>query len=215
MKIIDLKNWKGREHYLWFKDYAHPYYGITSKIKLTKFRKYQKENNLPFFISFVYLVVRALNECEDFRLRIDGENVLLFDTIHPAFTVMTDQNIYANCFVKFAPFPEFLNKASIAIKETKRGIPHGPEIQEEVHPLALYYLTSLPWLDFTSVSHPMTADPKDSIPRIAWGKFYEESNEVVMSFSIQVNHALIDGYPLSLAFLKIQEYFEQPEMILI
>jgi chloramphenicol O-acetyltransferase type A len=60
MKVIDIENWKGKEHYLWFKDYAHPYYGITSKIKLTKFRKYQKENNLPFYISFIYTVVRSI-----------------------------------------------------------------------------------------------------------------------------------------------------------
>jgi chloramphenicol O-acetyltransferase type A len=215
MKVIDIENWKGKEHYLWFKDYAHPYYGITSKIKLTKFRKYQKENNLPFYISFIYTVVSALNECEEFKLRIEGENVLLFEAIHPAFTVMTDQGLYSNCFVKYEPFDKFLETANLAIEEAKLGIPHGPELQKEVHPLALYFLTSLPWLDFTSVSHPMTADPTDSIPRIAWGKFYEEAKDMVMSLSIQVNHALVDGYPLSLAFIKIQEYLDQPEMILI
>jgi chloramphenicol O-acetyltransferase type A len=215
MKVIDLGNWPGRKHYLWFKDYAHPYYAITSRIIITKFRKFLKDRDLPFFISFLYLIVKALNNIKEFRLRIDGDRVILFDCIHPAFTVMTDSGIYDNCHVEMAEFMEFLKKAKESIEAIKSGRKKGPSSYQEESRLDQYYLTCLPWIDFTSVSHPMTDDPKDTIPRIAWGKFIEDEKDTVISLSIQVNHALIDGYPLSLAFLKIQEMLDQPEKFLI
>ncbi|HEY8395934.1 MAG TPA: chloramphenicol acetyltransferase [Bacilli bacterium] len=211
MKTIDIEKWPRKEHYLRFKEYAHPYYGLTCRLNLTRFRKYQKEKNLPFFISFLYLIVKAMNEIEEFRLRMLGDEVVLFEEIHPAFTVMTDSSVYANCFVRLAPFPEFLKNAEEIIEKTKKGL-EPPKI--DVHPLSVYYITCLPWIDFTSLSHPMTDDAKDSIPRIAWGKFLEENGETYMSFSIQVNHALVDGYPCAKAFLKIQEYLNRPEQIL-
>jgi chloramphenicol O-acetyltransferase type A len=211
MKIVDLQNWKGRTHYLWFREYAHPYYSITTKVEITAFYRYIKAQGLPFFASLVYLVVRALNEIEEFRLRIMGEQVVLFETVHPAFTVMTDAGIYGNCSVEMDDFPRYLEAVLANITATKKGTLLGPQRYSDESRLDQYYLTSLPWIDFTSVTHPMTADQNDSIPRIAWGKYYEHEGKLEMAFSIQVNHALVDGYPLSQGFLKVQEYLNHPE----
>ncbi|NLD27030.1 MAG: chloramphenicol acetyltransferase [Acholeplasmataceae bacterium] len=214
MKVIDLENWKGKKHYLWFREYAHPYYCITNKVDITNFYRYLKANSLPFFASLVYLVTKALNEIEEFRLRIKDDQVVLYEVIHPAFTMMTDEGIYDNCSAEMAPFPEYLKDVISKMDAIKKGQMTGPKNYHEETRLDQYYLTCLPWIDFTSVTHPMTDDPKDTIPRIAWGKYYENNGKMEMAFSIQANHALIDGYPLSLGFLKVQEYLNHPEAIL-
>lgn len=212
-EIIDLSNWKGKKHYLWFKEYAHPYYSITSTIDLTDFFHYIKACDLPFFGSFMYLIVSALNEIEEFRLRIDHGQVVLFDVIHPAFTLMTADGVFDNCDVKMAPFPVYLENLTEKINQAKKGIredaPYNDDSRKDQ-----YYISCLPWMDFTAATHPMTDDRNDSVPRIVWGKYHSEGDKVLISLNIQVHHALIDGYPLSRGFLKIQEYCRHPERYL-
>jgi len=214
MKYIDINNWKGKKHYLWFKEYAQPYYGITSKIDITKFFNHIKNNNLPFFASLTYLITKALNEIEEFRLRIVDERVVIFDIIHPAFTIMTNDRIFDNCEVQLDEFPKYLKDIKEKIEDAKLGIKEDVSYNDKTR-YDQYYISSLPWIDFTSTSHPMTDNKEDSVPRVVWGKYNIENDKVTLSLGIQVNHALVDGYPLSLGFLKIQEYVNNPDMYLV
>ena len=62
----------------------------------------------------------------------------------------------------------------------------------------LIFITSLPWLDITSLSHERTFDPDDAIPRVAWGRFVDDgSGRKVLGMSLEVNHRFIDGYHIS------------------
>ncbi len=43
------------------------------------------------------------------------------------------------------------------------------------------------------MTHPIALDRDDSIPRIAWGKYFKDGEKTLLPFSIQANHALMDG----------------------
>ena len=57
----------------------------------------------------------------------------------------------------------------------------------------MYYISTLPWLRYTSLIHPV-AGKDESNPRITWGK-YEKNDEgrYMMPVSVLVHHALVDG----------------------
>jgi chloramphenicol O-acetyltransferase type A len=56
------------------------------------------------------------------------------------------------------------------------------------------HYSSIPWLNFTSLSHARAFSFKDSIPKISFGKMTEENGQRRMSMSIHVHHGLMDGY---------------------
>ena len=58
---------------------------------------------------------------------------------------------------------------------------------------------------------PMRNKDSSDVPRSCWGKYYQIDNEYCIEFNIQVSDALVDGYPLSLAFLEIEKYLNSPE----
>ena len=214
-QIIDLNNWKGKKHYDWFIQYATPYYGVTSKIDITKFFKYLKQYDYPFFPSFMFLITKVLNTIDEFRLRIiDDRKLVLFETIHPAFTVMTVDEVYDNCDVELSDFKTYLKNIKAKMETVKMGVREDISYNDQSR-YDQYYISCLPWIDFTAVSHPMTDNRYDSVPRIVWGKYYYHEECLYLSVQIQVNHALIDGYPLSKGFLKIQEAANNPEKYLI
>ena len=75
-------------------------------------------------------------------------------------------------------------------------------------------MTALPWVSFTSFTHPMRLHPADSVPRFAWGKLFNEDKSLKMPLSVQGHHALMDGFHIGKYYKIVQEYFQQPDVIL-
>lgn len=75
------------------------------------------------------------------------------------------------------------------------------------------YVTSIPWISFTNITHPIHLSPIDSVPRFAWGKYFESEGKILMPLSVQVHHALMDGYHVGRYFEIIQGLFDIPESI--
>jgi chloramphenicol O-acetyltransferase type A len=75
-------------------------------------------------------------------------------------------------------------------------------------------MTAIPWVSFTSFSHPMTLHPADSIPRFAWGKFFEDTGLLKMPLSVQGHHALMDGIHMGKFYAEVQDYLHHPEFVL-
>jgi len=73
------------------------------------------------------------------------------------------------------------------------------------------FLSSIPWIAFTSAVHAMHYTPVDSVPRITWGRFFEEKGEMKMPLSVQAHHALVDGRHMGLYYERIQELFDEVE----
>ena len=78
----------------------------------------------------------------------------------------------------------------------------------------LLYMTSIPWVSFTSVMHPLDLHPVDSVPRFAWGKYFKESDLLKMPLSVQAHHALMDGIHAGRFYTIVQDYLYQPDSIL-
>ncbi len=76
-------------------------------------------------------------------------------------------------------------------------------------------MSAMPWVSFTSVMHPLQMNPPDSVPRIAWGKVFEERLILKMPLSVQVHHALLDGIHLGRYYSLVQEYLDHPENLFV
>jgi len=213
-KKIAIDTFVGKKHFLWFKEYREPTYGMTSSIDITAFYDHVKKNGYPVFLSLVYLVTKALNEVTEFRYRYDGSDILLFDRIEPAFTVMTDLGHYDNCdeVVIRGDFKTFLAEAKPEVDRVKSGVQLAkPQLDTRYDQ---FYISSCPWVEFLAITHPMNDNLFAYIPRISWDKFHFENGKVTMHLNIVVHHALIAGKPLADGFLKVQEFMNKPEIVL-
>jgi chloramphenicol O-acetyltransferase type A len=69
----------------------------------------------------------------------------------------------------------------------------------------------LPWVSFTSFSHARNWRQQDSIPRIAFGKFIEENDRILLPISVEVHHALVDGLHVGRFLMRLEELLSKPE----
>ena len=58
------------------------------------------------------------------------------------------------------------------------------------------YLSAIPWLCFTGLTHAENLDRDDAIPRISWGRWFWLGDRLLLPFSVQAHHALVDGVHL-------------------
>jgi len=75
-------------------------------------------------------------------------------------------------------------------------------------------MTAIPWVSFTSVMHPMHLQPADSVPRFAWGKFFEDGKYLKMPLGVQGHHALMDGIHMGRFYAEVQDHLHHPGLVL-
>jgi chloramphenicol O-acetyltransferase type A len=211
MKYIDMENWKRKDHYNFFKELDYPHFNICGNLDITNFYKHIKENELPFFISVLYAATKTANNIKEFRYRIREDKVIEHEVVSPNFTVMTEGDVFSFCPTNFMEdFTEFKNNALKEIEKVK----NKALIEDEPGRDDLLYVTSIPWISFTSITHPVHIKAVDSIPRIAWGKYFDEAGRIKLPFSVQAHHALVDGIHVGQFFNDLQEIFDNPERYL-
>jgi chloramphenicol O-acetyltransferase type A len=71
--------------------------------------------------------------------------------------------------------------------------------------LDLIYVSVIPWRSFTSLKHPRSGDKKDSVPRIVFGKVFEQNGKFMMPVTVDAHHSLVDGFHVSKFFNRFEE----------
>lgn len=216
MKNIDLNNYNRKKSYEWFKSFSNSTYGMNVRIDVTKLVKYVKENDQSFFIDLLYIVLKGLNSVEEMRMRLVDDEPVIYDDINPAFTVMTSIGTFDNVrFENILKYDEFYKVASQKIENAKNQVKINDQEYNPNNCYNEYYITCVPWIDFTEVSHPIPDDKASQcVPRICWGKYFESDGKYQMTLNITVSHIFVDGYPLSKVFNNIQELLNNVDEIL-
>lgn len=207
MRYLDIESWNRKEHYNYFKQLDYPHFNICGNVDITELIRFVKDSGSSFFLTFLYASVKTANRIEEFRYRIREDKVVVHDVVSPSFTVMTSKKVFSYCGVRFVDdYKKFYTDAFKKMELTKDQV----NIKDEPGRDDLLYITSIPWVTFTGVTHPIHMKPVDSIPRIAWGKYFEENGRMKLPLSVQAHHALIDGEHIGQYFMKLQELLSDP-----
>ena len=212
MQYIDMKTWPRRKHFELFNTFDFPHFNLCADIDITSLHKELPRFPFSFTVIIIYALTKAANAITEFRYRIRDDQVVEHDMIHPSPTILRENDLFSFCTIPFnSDFKTFGIEAETAIEHIKEN----PTLEDQPGQDELIYMTSIPWVSFTSFIHPIHMNPVDSIPRIAWGKFFSKENRKKMPLSVQVHHALADGFHVGRYFNLVQECLDEPERFLI
>lgn len=205
MKKFELR----RDRFELFENFENPLLNITFKLEVPDFRGFSKSKNLPPFHFFLYALFESLMEVEEFRYRIVGGEVKIVDRLIPSYTVMNVNNdLNFTRFEYSSDIRTFVERSLRARDESVAsvGLLHTALELSEVELKQYVFITSIPWLDFTSIQHPVRKFKSADIPSIAWGKMSEvPDGKLSMPFSVQAHHGFVDGHHIHLLSQKISE----------
>lgn len=207
MEVINLNTWDRKIHFDFFRRMDYPQYSICNNIDITNFLFKLKEMDISFYYGMIYAATYALNQVKEFKYRIRGDKVILHKIIHPSFTDMTA----GSELFKMVAVDMEDNIKNFVVKAKKKA-----DNQKDYFVIKdvegrddLIYITCIPWMSFTNLSHTISFNKDDSIPRLAWGKYFEDGGRMLMPFSVQAHHSFVDGIHMGKYFEVLQKYLNE------
>jgi chloramphenicol O-acetyltransferase type A len=209
-KILNISEWNRRSHFEFFANYDNPFFSICSNINVTELLTYSKRNDKSFFLGALYLSIRSANQVEEFRYRIENDQVVIYDQIHPFSTVINEEKVFNFCEFEYCDsFAEFSKRSKLSIAETNKLVSLNLKQRNDV----IHY-TTIPWISLTSITHPRKYDKQASIPKIVFGKYYKDNYRIMLPFSLEVHHGLMDGYHVGMFLETFRQNISDCETIL-
>ncbi len=211
MRTLDISNWPRRKHFEVYNAFDYPHINVCANVEIAALYAFVKQHSLSLSITLVYLFAKVANAIPEFRQRIRDRRVVEHDVVHPSSTIMTEGDLFSFCTIPYVRnYADFAEQAAAITAHFKAH----PRLEDEPGQDDLLFMTSIPWVSFTSLQHPIRLHPVDSVPRISWGKFFAEGSALNLPLSVQVHHALMDGVHLGRYFTQVQEYLDQPARLI-
>jgi chloramphenicol O-acetyltransferase type A len=211
-KYLDVTTWARREIFEFFRDFDKPYFNISTQLDVTRLLALLRPRpNVSLMLAYHYFALRAANEIEPFRYRLRDGQVIVHDVIHAGTTVLLPNETFTLAYFDYDDnFEKFIEQADRSVQQVLSG---GGAFRPDPEDNRIHF-TTLPWVSFTSFSHARNWRREDSVPKIAFGKFIKTDDRVLLPFSVEVHHALMDGLHVGRYVMRLEEVLRQPEIYL-
>lgn len=207
MKEIDIENWSRKRQYEFFKDYQDPFFQLTANLDISNLYTFCKKHNLSFSLACIFVAIKHINEIPEFRLRIKNGKVVQYDIVPIGSTVLNEDKSFAFCdFPYVDSIFDFDKNGKEIIQQHFEGGTFDPQ-EDEVQ---MVHCSTIPWVSFTGMKHARKGDEAGKgIPKLVFGGFFDENGSKKIPFSVEVHHALLDGYHVGLLFKNMQQYINE------
>jgi chloramphenicol O-acetyltransferase type A len=198
-----LREYPRRAHLEFFRRNPNPFYSVTFELEATRVLARARALAASTYAALVWSYHRALLRIDAFRTRLQGEDVVLYDSLRVGMTVPAPDRTFS-----FAPLAweedaqAFLARAAATMARASAQI----DLAGGAAPDFAYY-TALPRVPFSSFTHVALADPTAGQPEAAFGRFEARSGRTFVPVGVLVNHLYVDGADLGDLYEAAQESF--------
>ena len=205
MRELDIETWNRKQQFHFFNQFDDPYFAVTVEFDVTKTYKYSKKNNISFFALYLHACMKAINSIENLKYRIQNGKVMIHDVIHASPTILRDDHTFGFSFIHFDEDFKIFNKN---LEAEKNRILNTTEMFPKQNTEDCIYCSAMPWFNFSGHKEPLFGVKKESVPKLAFGKYVKKEEKLMMPVAISVNHALVDGYHVGLFVKKFQKLLD-------
>lgn len=201
---IDLEQWERKEY---FNHYFNQQtsFSITRDIDISLFREGIKRQGYKFYPALIYIITNVVNANKVFRTGFNSEGQLgYWEKLEPLYTVFNEQlESFSNLWTETTSnFESFYKNYEFDLKQysTLGGMFPKTPIPENTIPISM-----IPWSTFSAFNLNINNNSNFLLPIITAGKFYFKDDATYLPVSLQVHHAVCDGYHAALFMNQLQD----------
>ncbi|MGE7998434.1 type A chloramphenicol O-acetyltransferase [Lysinibacillus sp. NPDC093190] len=205
---IDRKNWHRHEY---FEHYItqQTTFSMTSEIDISILHKNIKDNNFKFYPTFIYMVTKAINTNIAFRMCFNSQGELgYWEKLNPSYTIFNEESeTFSSIWTATSDkFKQFHQNYESDIKKYNGRISLFPK---SPIPENIFHISMIPWSSFTGFNLNISNGGNYLLPIITAGKFVQKENAIYLPVSLQMHHAVCDGYHAGLFMNYLQSYADE------
>lgn len=190
---FNVEKWQRKEHYHLYNEHVNCGFSLTAKIDITSLVNFISLRDYRFYPTMIYLLSSLVNRHDEFKLsKKDGE-LILWEKVHPSFTIFHNQTeTFSSLWCEYSDnIQVFMGNYQHQLTLHKDDAKLTPQpIQAE----NIFYISSLPWVSFESFNLNIANIASNFTPIFTMGKFYREGDKILLPLSVQVHHAVCDGF---------------------
>ena len=200
---VNLDEWSRGNLFQFYIEKMRIVMSLTADIDVAPLLTYTRKNNLKFYPAMIWVVSKVINSHDEFKYSWDNDGDLIrWDYISPSCTVFNQED---------ESFSKFVTKYTDNLLEFyKRTLDDQRKYQTERaiiknQPQNFYDVSCLPWVRYKHFDVHIFDEGKFLAPVVTWGKYEAEGNKVLMPLTMNIHHAVADGFHVSRFFNEVQE----------
>ncbi len=204
-KPIDTSSWKRKPYFDHYFNQIRCTYSITVNIDITNVLSFKDRNKVKLYPLLIYVISKAVNKYEEFRTAInDRGEIGVWETLSPCYTVFhKNSESFSNIWTEWN---DDLNLFLSNFEQDSKRFGQIDRIDAKPNtPANVFPISSLPWTTFTGFNLNIFADGTYLLPIFTYGKYFKDGNRYLIPLSIQVHHAVCDGFHVSRLINEIQQ----------
>ena len=205
-KVIDRDRYYRRGVYRHFTEDCRCSVSMTARIDVTKLAEYSRRTQTKFYLNFLYVLTKALNSREDYRMDYlyKTDELICYDVMNPTHYVFHEDT--QTCTPVHSEYCEdyktFYSNASRDIENAKKNREYVYDGDKYPNWFDASYVS---WISYDSLSLELPDGYLYFPPIINWGRYREENGRLMMPVTVRLNHAIADGFLVANVFRLLQE----------
>jgi chloramphenicol O-acetyltransferase type A len=179
---------------------------MTARIDVTDLVSLSKEAGTKFYINFLYVLCKALNSRDDYRMQYlwQTDELVCFDVINPTqYIFHEDTETCTPVYTDYDPdYETFYKNASEDIEKAKQTREYGLDAAGHPNWFDASYIS---WVSYDSLNIELPDGYLYFLPIVNWGKYREENGRLMMPVTVRMNHAIADGYLVANVFRLLEK----------
>ena len=201
-KIV-LEEWNRGSLFWFYIEKMRIVMSLTVDIDVAPLCAYAKRKGLKFYPAMIWVVSKVINAHDEFKYSWNNAGSLIrWDTVSPSYTVFNEED---EAFSKFVTeysdsLPEFCQRYERDLQkhQNSRAIIEG-------QPENFFDVSCLPWVKYKHFDVHVFDEGIFLAPVITWGKYEIEQGKYHLPLTMNIHHAVADGFHLSRFFIEVQE----------
>ncbi|OOG19925.1 type A chloramphenicol O-acetyltransferase [Sphingobacterium sp. CZ-UAM] len=206
-KTINLADWKRKEHFSIYRSQMKCGFSLTTKINITNLLPFIKENGYKFYPVMIYLITKAVNNHDAFKMAMKEGRLIVWDYVNPIYTVLhpETETFSALSTVYDEDFAAFMANYNRVAERHGDDLRFFPETPPENH----FNISAIPWINFDSFNLHIADFTDYFAPSFTIGKYQQQADEILMPIAIQVHHAVCDGIHVAKLIATLEAYCKE------
>ena len=200
---VDIDEWSRGSLFQFYIEKMRIVMSLTVDINVAPLITYTKKNALKFYPAMIWVVSKVINSHDEFKYSWDTDgNLIRWDSISPSYTIFNRDD---ECFSKFVT--EYTDDI---FEFYQRTVDDQRKYQEERaiignQPQNFFDVSCLPWVKYKHFDVHVFDEGKFLAPVLTWGKYEVQNGNALMPLTMNIHHAVADGFHLCRFFNEVQE----------
>lgn len=201
--IVNLNEWSRGSLFKFYIDKMRIVMSLTADVNVTNLRAYSKKNNLNFYPLMLWVVSKIINSHDEFKYSWDDAgNLIKWDFVSPSYTDFhADDENFVKMVTEYSD--DLFEFCSRVDKDRQRHKNERAVLDNQ--PQNFFDVSCLPWIKYSHFDIHVFDEGKFLAPVVTWGKFEEKDGKLIMPLTMNIHHAVADGFHLSRFFNEVQE----------